>query len=72
MDIVYVAELSDHWCEYCPNIPKKIYLPFTKSTLNPARICENCAKNFKIVDWFETAKEYYKELNKLKVDLINN
>lgn len=69
MNIVHIANISDNWCEYCPNIPTKVYLPFNKSVLNPARICELCAKDFTIIDWYETEIDYFIALNKLKKEL---
>jgi hypothetical protein len=60
--VVQVCDLTDFWCEYCPNRPKKVYLPLHKNVMNPARICEECAKDCEIVGWFDTEKEYYKAL----------
>lgn len=66
MNIVQACFISGGWCEYCSNTPQKVYLPFTTSTLNPAYICEDCAKEHTIVDWFDSDKDYTIALNNLK------
>lgn len=58
--VVRVTFLTDSWCEYCPKIPKKTYLPIGKSVLNPARICEECVKDYEIVDWVDSWEDYRK------------
>jgi protein-arginine kinase activator protein McsA len=67
MDIVRIINISDNWCEYCSNKPIKVYLPFAKNVVNPARICEKCAEQHTVIDWYETENDYLKELRKLKL-----
>lgn len=73
--LIQACWVKNKWCEYCDNTNSKFtYLPFHSNVLNPENICENCAKNqtknlpfeFEIVDFFDSSKEYWEALSKLK------
>jgi protein-arginine kinase activator protein McsA len=67
LNIIKAEWITNHWCEYCHNDNQlKTYLPLEKSVLNPAHICEDCAKEHTIIDWFDIEKDYYIALNKLQ------
>jgi hypothetical protein len=66
MNIVQACWLDSSWCEYCPGKGTKTYLPMTKTTLNPAHICEECALDHTVIGWYDDEKQYYEALYNLK------